>query len=160
MRWTDYETNEFLLEQAGITSIEVMLIRTQLHWTGHMSRMEDHRLLKIVLYGELSTSCHKEGDPKRRYKDSLKQYLSLGHIDYHQWSTLASDGETQRHTIYSTASSFENAHRISLDEKRQCRKIYLSPLSPRETFSCVFCTRTCLFHIGIFSHQHACSKSG
>ncbi|KAJ7413554.1 hypothetical protein WISP_89756 [Willisornis vidua] len=68
--------------EAAVTSIEAMLLRMQLHWTGHGSRMEDHCLPKTVLCGELATSCRKRGAPKRRYKDSLKQYLSLGHIDY------------------------------------------------------------------------------
>ncbi|KAJ7412727.1 hypothetical protein WISP_94766 [Willisornis vidua] len=68
-----------------------MLMRTQLCWAGHVSRMEDHRLPKIVRYGELATGCRKRGTPKKRYKDSLKQHLSLGHIDCHELSTLASN---------------------------------------------------------------------
>ncbi|KAJ7421869.1 hypothetical protein WISP_40751 [Willisornis vidua] len=67
--------------QAGVTSIEAMLMRMQLRWAGHISRMEDHRLPKIVLYGDLTTGCLKRGAPKRRYKDSLKQHLSPVHID-------------------------------------------------------------------------------
>ncbi|KAJ7412849.1 hypothetical protein WISP_94159 [Willisornis vidua] len=61
-----------------------MLMRTQLRWAGHVSRMEDLCLPKIVLYGELATSYRKRGAPKKRYKDFLKQHLSLGHIDCHQ----------------------------------------------------------------------------
>ncbi|KAJ7426053.1 hypothetical protein WISP_19479 [Willisornis vidua] len=72
-------------ERAVVISIEAMLMRTQLHWAGHISRMEDHCLPKIVLYGELTTSCCKRGVQKWRYKDCLKQYLSLGHNDCHQW---------------------------------------------------------------------------
>ncbi|KAJ7425665.1 hypothetical protein WISP_22581 [Willisornis vidua] len=93
-----------------------MLMRTQLHRAGHVSRMEDHPLSKIVLYGEPATSCHKRGVLK---KDSLKQHLSLGHIDCHRWSTLASNRDSWRHTIHHTAASFENARRVSLEEKRQ-----------------------------------------
>ncbi|KAJ7405175.1 hypothetical protein WISP_141537 [Willisornis vidua] len=44
-------------------SIEAMLLRTQVRWAGHISRMEDHRLPKIVLYGELATSCCKRETP-------------------------------------------------------------------------------------------------
>ncbi|KAJ7400207.1 hypothetical protein BTVI_107417 [Pitangus sulphuratus] len=70
-----------------------MLLRTQLRWAGHVSRMQDYRLPKIVFYGELATGCCKRGALKRRYKDSLKQSLSFGHIDHHHWSTLASNRE-------------------------------------------------------------------
>ncbi|KAJ7417984.1 hypothetical protein WISP_61681 [Willisornis vidua] len=44
---------------AGVTIIKIMLMRMQLCWAGHISRMEDHRLPKIVLYGELTTGCSK-----------------------------------------------------------------------------------------------------
>ncbi|KAJ7423516.1 hypothetical protein WISP_33476 [Willisornis vidua] len=58
--------------EVGVTSIEAMLLRMQLRWAGHGSRMEDHRLPKIVLYGELTAGCCKRGALKKRYKDSLK----------------------------------------------------------------------------------------
>ncbi|KAJ7422346.1 hypothetical protein WISP_38498 [Willisornis vidua] len=51
-------------------------MRTQLHWSGNVSRMEDHHLLKIVLYGELATSCHKREAPKKRYKNSALAILT------------------------------------------------------------------------------------
>ncbi|KAJ7425503.1 hypothetical protein WISP_23186 [Willisornis vidua] len=120
--------------------------------------MEDHRLLKIVLYGEFATGCCKREAPKKCYKDSLKQHLSFGHIDCHQWSTVASSWDSLRHSIHDAAASFENARRVSLKEKRQRRKNRSLPISPKETFRCAFCKWTCLSHIGLFSHQHACSK--
>ncbi|KAJ7405230.1 hypothetical protein WISP_140530 [Willisornis vidua] len=135
-------------------------MRTQLRWAGHVSRMEDHRLPKIVLCGELATGCRKRGAPKRRYKDSLKQYLSLGRIDCHEWSTLASNWDSRRYTIHDTDASFENARRISLKEKRQCRKNSSFPILPKETFCCAFCDWTCLSRIGLSSHQHTCSERG
>ena len=49
IHWSDYITNVEVLQQAGITSVEAMLMKTQLRWAGHVSRMEDHRLPKIVL---------------------------------------------------------------------------------------------------------------
>ncbi|KAJ7427146.1 hypothetical protein WISP_09383 [Willisornis vidua] len=45
--------------KVGVTRIETMLMRTQLFWAGHGSRMEDHCLLKTVLYGELATGSFK-----------------------------------------------------------------------------------------------------
>ena len=74
---------------AKITSIEVMLLKTQLREAGHVSRMEDHRLLKIVLYGELSTGHRDKGATRKRYKDTLKRSLATCNIDYRQWTTQA-----------------------------------------------------------------------
>ncbi|KAJ7415144.1 hypothetical protein WISP_79590 [Willisornis vidua] len=86
-----------------------MVMRTQLRCAGHISRMEDHFLPKIVLCGELTTSCRKRGAPKRRQKYPLKQHLSLGHTDCRQWSTLASSWDSWRHTIHDDVAFFENA---------------------------------------------------
>ncbi|XP_051625679.1 uncharacterized protein LOC127461696 isoform X1 [Manacus candei] len=41
IHWSDDVTNTSVLEQAAVTSIEAMLLRTQLRWAGHVSRMKD-----------------------------------------------------------------------------------------------------------------------
>ncbi|XP_078667366.1 uncharacterized protein LOC144909177 [Branchiostoma floridae x Branchiostoma belcheri] len=76
IHWSDYVTNVEVLERAGILGIEAMLLKIQLRWAGHVYRMEDHRLPKIVLYGELSTGQRNRGAPKKRFKDCLKKSLS------------------------------------------------------------------------------------
>ena len=51
---------------AKVTSIEAMLLKTQLRWAGHVSRMEDHRLSKIDLY--YNTGHRDKGTPQKIYK--------------------------------------------------------------------------------------------
>ncbi|KAJ7417851.1 hypothetical protein WISP_62332 [Willisornis vidua] len=75
-------------------------------------------------------------------------------------STLASSWDSWRHTIPDAAASFENTGRVSLEEKRQCRKNRSSPKSPKETFCCAFCDRTCLSCISLFSHQQLAASVG
>ena len=75
IHWSDYITNIVVLERADITSIEAMLLKIQLRWAGHVARMEDHRLPKIILYGELSSGLRNRGAPKKRYKNTLKKSL-------------------------------------------------------------------------------------
>ncbi|KAJ7424966.1 hypothetical protein WISP_26003 [Willisornis vidua] len=116
-------------DNAGVTSIEAVLMRTQLCWAGHSSRMEDHHLPKIVLCGELATSCRKRGVLKRRYKNFLKQYLSLGHIHCHQWSTLAPSQDSWRYTIHDAAASFKNAHSQSRGEKTMQKEPFLTNIT-------------------------------
>ena len=52
-----------------------------LRWAGQVSRMEDHCLPKVVLYGELSTGHRDRGAPKKCYKDCLRMCLNVCHID-------------------------------------------------------------------------------
>ncbi|XP_063588714.1 uncharacterized protein LOC134765849 [Penaeus indicus] len=122
IHWSDYVTNVEVLEQAEISSIEAMLLKSQLRWAGHVSRMEEHRLPKIALYGELSTGHRDRGAPKKRYKDSLQKSLGACQIDHRQWSTLAADRQAWRHTVHQAVASFEDSRRSNLKEKRRTRK--------------------------------------
>ncbi|XP_069786663.1 uncharacterized protein [Narcine bancroftii] len=88
IHWSD---NIEVLELAESSSIESTLLKTQLRWVDHVSRMEDHRLPKIVLYGELSTGHRERGAPRKRYKDCLKKSLGACHIEHHQWADIASN---------------------------------------------------------------------
>ena len=161
IHWSDYVTNVEVLEQAEITSIEAMLMKTQLRWAGHVSRMENHRLPKIALYGELSTGYRNRGAPKKRFKDSLKKSLNACHIDHRQWSTLAADRQAWRHTVHQAVSSFEDSRRANLKEKRRRRKERAASAAlPDHTFNCSHCGQTCLSRIGLVSHQRACSRRG
>ena len=49
IRWRDFVTNTEDRELSQVTVIDAMLLKTQLRWAGHVSRMEDHRLPKTVL---------------------------------------------------------------------------------------------------------------
>ena len=59
-----------------------------------------HRLLKIALYGELSTGHRDRVAPKKRFKDSLKKTLGTCHNDHHKWSTLAADSLSYRCIVH------------------------------------------------------------
>ena len=52
IRWSDWVTNNEVLQRADMPSIEAMLLSRQLTWTGHVVRMNDTRLPKALLYGE------------------------------------------------------------------------------------------------------------
>ena len=57
-----------------------MLLKIQLRWAGHVARMEDHHLPKIILYGELSSGLRNIGAPKKRYEDTLKKSFFFMHF--------------------------------------------------------------------------------
>ena len=148
-----------VIEQVEITSIVAMLMKSQLRWAGHVSRMGDYSLPKMILYGELSTGHLDRGGPKKRYKNFLKKLLSTCHIDHSQWSTLAADRGTWRHIIHQAAFSFEDYCRINLKEKRCRRKnCDASTIVLDIIFICSRCGGTCLSRISLLSHERACSR--
>ena len=51
IHWQDKVSN---LERANTTSIEAMIFKVQLHWTGHVILMDETRIPRQLLYGELS----------------------------------------------------------------------------------------------------------
>jgi transcription termination factor 2 len=53
-----------------LPSLESILLKQQLRWAGHVARMEDTRLPKAVLFGELKLGSRSVGAPKKRYKFS------------------------------------------------------------------------------------------
>ena len=103
----DFVTNVEILEQAEIPSIEAMLFKYQLRWAGHVSRLKDHRLSKIALYGELSTGHRESGAPKKRYEDCPKKSLTACHVDPQWWSDMATDCDAWRHLIFIVLNVFE-----------------------------------------------------
>ena len=53
--WMDKMTNKEILERTGLPSMEDLLIRKNLRWTGHLMRMSPDRLPKQILYSQLSS---------------------------------------------------------------------------------------------------------
>ncbi len=73
-------------------------MEAQLKWMGHLVRMEDYRLPKIVAYGELEAGKRPRGRPKLRFKDAFKQTLKSCYIDADILETLAQDRRTWKTT--------------------------------------------------------------
>ena len=96
IHWQDYVTNNEVLEQASLPSVEAMLMLRQLRWAGHVSRMDDTRIPKAVFYGELRQGRRDRGAPRRRYKDQLKRQLILVNIDHKGWEQPAADRNNWR----------------------------------------------------------------
>ena len=78
IKWGDYVSNEEVLRRANAEDIEITLIKSRLRWPGHVSRMNDNRPIKTLLYGELANGTRFVGRPKLRYKDTCKSVLKSG----------------------------------------------------------------------------------
>ena len=89
VKWWDKITNVDVLRRAGLPSMDDLVIRKNLRWTGHVLRMEPGRLPKQILYSQLTEGKRKKGRPRLRFKDTIKRNLKWRSISPSQLSTLA-----------------------------------------------------------------------
>ena len=96
--WQDRPPNKNVLGQACIPSIFffALLSQRRLRWLGHVSRMEDGRIPKDLLYGELATGTRPVGRSVPRYKDVPKQDLKAGNINLSRCEAVAADRSSWR----------------------------------------------------------------
>ena len=97
--WMDKVTNKGILERTGLPSMEDLLIRKNLRWTGHLMRMSPDRLPKNVLYSQLSSGHIKRGHPRLRFKDTFKRNLKLRDIKTDAWTSLSQQRDKWRAII-------------------------------------------------------------
>ena len=98
LTWKDKVTNKEILGQIGLPSMEDLLIKKNLLWTGHLMRMSSDRLPKQILYSQLSSGHRQRGRPRLRFKDTIKRNLKLRDIKTDSWTSLS-----QQRTKWSAA---------------------------------------------------------
>ena len=81
IKWQDKVSNNEVLKHSNMSGVEAMIMSAQLRWSGHILRMEDCRLPKKILYGELKEGTRSRGSQKKSIKDNLKQNLKKCDID-------------------------------------------------------------------------------
>ena len=121
IKWQDMIPNTEVLKSAQTNRIEAYLIKAQLRWTGHVLRMEDGRLPKGLLYGELGggvSSRSIEGQ-RKRFKDTLKRSLSVCNIDTDKWESTGQDRIQWRNSVQDGSNVFENERVATAEEKRK-----------------------------------------
>ena len=94
--WMDKVTNKEILERTGLPSMEDLLIRKNLRWTGHLMRMSSDMLPKQVLYSQLSSGHRKRGRSRLRFKDTIKRNLKLRDIKIDSWTSLSQQRDKWR----------------------------------------------------------------
>ena len=81
IRWDDFVTNNSILKRAGLDSIQSLLKQRRLRWLGHVRRMEDGRIPKDLLYGELVKGKRSQGRPKQCYRNVCRNDMRDCGID-------------------------------------------------------------------------------
>nr|AOE48155.1 hypothetical protein [Eumigus monticolus] len=156
--WQDRRTNTSILEETQTTSVETVILRRQLRWTGHVIRMPNNRIPKKMFYSELTEGKRCVGGQRKRYRDVLKANMKMSHIDVNNWETLALDRPSWRSLVHQRAEYFEENRRRTAEDKRQRRKNRELVSSrgnnvdvPPGT-TCQHCGKLCASRIGLHSH--------
>ena len=158
IRWWDKVSDVETLEKAKLHSIEALLLRNRLRWAGHVARMDNNRLPKQIMFGELRDGKRKIGTPKKRFLDELKTSLKSSGLNHSEWEERASNRTSWRSDVRSGVKSFEENRRAVAKEKRRKRKEPRTTNNTDSTFICQQCGRVCKSRIGLFSHQRSCLK--
>jgi len=158
IKWQDHVTNKDVLERAYIPTMFALLSQRRLRWLGHVSRMEDGRIPKDLLYGQLATGSRPVGRPALRFKDVCKRDMKNCDINPSTWEAMAVDRDSWRETV-KTGTRIGNQKRVEQwEEKRERRhQRSVSHTSHDVAFTCSKCKKICKSRIGLYSHSRRCS---
>ena len=140
---------------ADSTSTEAMIMKNRLHWVGHVQRMEDNRIPKQLMFGELASGKRKQGRPLKRFKDYVMASRSHAEITPKDLEPHAHDRTGWRALTRHAMDTFEERRRTQIEDARERRKASaVAPGNPG-LFPCPHCPQTCKCRIGIHSHLRA-----
>ena len=151
--WKDKVPHTVVLDRTGCVSLESMLNRNLLRWLGHVVRMDDSRLPKQLLYGELTEGRRTTGGQLKRYKDKAKRTLKACHMEPKLLETQAADRQEWRALSKAGLALFDEDRIKWLNERRERRHRVVQPTGP--DFPCPECGRLCQSRIGLSSHVRA-----
>ena len=159
--WQDKIPNTEVLAKAGLPSMFTLLRQRRLRWLGHVRRMEDGRIPKDILYGQLAAGKRRTGRPQLRYSDACKRDMKALNIDPRDWEDLAADRPKWRATLTTHLKSNEKHMSAAAEEKRaKGKESQLQTSIDCDTpHRCKTCGKACGSRIGLFSHSRRCSRT-
>ncbi|KAI0236502.1 hypothetical protein LSAT2_012947 [Lamellibrachia satsuma] len=89
--WQDRISYSDILDRARIRSMYSLLSPRRLRWLGHVRRMEDGRLPKDILYGQLTSGARPVGHPALRFKDACNRDMKACDFSPKGWEAVAED---------------------------------------------------------------------
>ena len=135
-----------------------LLRQRSMRWLGHVRRMEDGRIPKYIIYGELALGRRTTGRPHLRYKDICVRDMKAVDIDTKSWEGLAADRTKCRSALNQHLKIGEGNLMAAAADKRARRKQGSISIRPETTLRCDVCDKDCHSHIGSFSHQRRCNN--
>ena len=110
--------------------MESISLQVQLRWAGHVTRMEDVRVPKVVFLSELQEGKRDRGAQRKRYKDQQKIQLAQAGISHQSWQQEASDRDSWRSTVRKASCELEAERHKAAQENAGGRKSKRHPYYP------------------------------
>ena len=121
IRWFHKKTNYEVLSTCNISSLQSMIDKAKLRWTGHVARMKNNCIPKALLYGRLATGAPKRGN-HNTYINSVKSTLRECRISGAPLEEMAENRDSWRNTVTEGIARAESDRTDRLIEKRRKRK--------------------------------------
>ena len=155
IQWSDKVPNAQVLERAGLHTIFTLLRQSRLRWLGHVSRMEDGRIPKNILFCEFASGKRTVGRPQLRFKDACKCDMKALDINTESWEDAAADRSRWCSVLCKQLKSGEEKILTTVNERRARWKARILGVIPTfHTYS--QCGRDCHSRIGLISHSRHC----
>ena len=156
----DKMANADLFTMCNTDSIESFLMKSQLRWVGHVIRMADDRIPKMLLYSQLDGGHRNVGRPLLRYKDKLKSNIAAANIDQASFELTATDRNAWRRECYNGVKNSAESNIAKLRETRERHKILaaIPAIYSNNPHSCTICGLLCKSLAGLKSHLRLTHK--
>ena len=117
----------------------------EVRWLGHVRRMEDGRIPKDIIYGELALGRRTTGRPHLRYRNVCVRDMKAVDIDTMAWEELAVDRTKWKSALRQGRQTVDcSSGQASTQKGGQ----HLYPTQNHK--------KECHSHIGLFSHKQRC----
>ena len=118
----DKVSNEEVLQRASLPTVSALIKQRRLRWLGHVRRMDDGRIPKDLLYGEIAEAKRPVGRPKLRFKDVCKRDLKAMGMPADSWEAMAANRVVWRSIIHEGVKFHDKGWFNQLAKKREKRK--------------------------------------
>jgi len=120
--WRDKVSNQNVLDQTNSRTLHSILAQRRLRWLGHVRRMDDGRIPKDLLYGELANGARGIGRPRLRFKDVCKRDLKAFQIPSTSWERIAEDRNAWKRALSLGAKFCEDSRLDRYQRRRNSRR--------------------------------------
>ena len=152
----DKVTNADVSYRAGLPIMYTLHRQRRLRWLGHIHRMDDGRIPKDILYGELALGRRTTDRPHLRYQDVCVRGMKAVDIDTMSWESHAADRTKWRSALNQHLKTVEDKLMAAAADKQARRKEGSNSIRPESTHICDVCNKDCHSHTGLFSHKRRC----